>query len=249
MVGKMLSEHWRQIQEYLFPEMEHMLGPLSEKHKQLIMVLETVPLERYFPRWHGVGRPQESRLVLARAFVAKAVLAAPTTRDLIDRLHGDQRLRRICGFTCARNVPAESTFSRAFAEFAQCQLPALVHEALIKETLTNKLVGHISRDATAIEAREKPVVEVATTAAEKAIESTTESTTESPTATNKTTTTEPTAAAPQKKKKRGRRKKGEPAPPPDLKPLERQQKQALAKTNLGRDAGRFAKALQFRQQT
>jgi hypothetical protein len=32
-----------------------------------------------------------------------------------------------------------------------------VHEALIKTMHAERLVGHISRDATAIEAREKPV--------------------------------------------------------------------------------------------
>ena len=35
--------------------------------------------------------------------------------------------------------------------------PARVHEALIKKTLGFSRVGHISRDAPAIEAREKPV--------------------------------------------------------------------------------------------
>jgi hypothetical protein len=35
-------------------------------------------------------------------------------------------------------------------------LPGRAHEALIKQTHKDRLVGHISRDATAIEAREKP---------------------------------------------------------------------------------------------
>jgi hypothetical protein len=54
-------------------------------------------------------------------------------------------------------VPSEATFSRAFAEFAEGGMPARVHESLIKKTHAERLVGHISRDATAIEAREKPV--------------------------------------------------------------------------------------------
>jgi hypothetical protein len=42
-----------------------------------------------------------------------------------------------------------------------------VHEALIKRTHEQRLVGHISRDATAIEAREKPMkVEAAQTKAQ-----------------------------------------------------------------------------------
>jgi len=64
---------------------------------------------------------------------------------------------RRCGFEGRSAVPSESTFSRAFAEFAESSLPARVHEALIQKTHKDRLVGHISRDATAIEAREKPV--------------------------------------------------------------------------------------------
>jgi hypothetical protein len=51
-------------------------------------------------------------------------------------------------------VPHESTFSRAFAEFAAMELPQFVHEALIASTQKDRLIGHIARDSTAIEARE-----------------------------------------------------------------------------------------------
>jgi hypothetical protein len=53
-----------------------------------------------------------------------------------------------------RELPHESTFSRAFQEFAETELPQRLHEALVIETQKGRLVGHISRDATAIEARE-----------------------------------------------------------------------------------------------
>jgi hypothetical protein len=76
---------------------------------------------------------------------------------LIDRLAVDKRLRRLCGWERPGQVPSEPTFSRVFAEFAESELPSRVHEALIKTTHAERLVGHISRDATAIEAREKPV--------------------------------------------------------------------------------------------
>lgn len=52
-------------------------------------------------------------------------------------------------------MPHESTFSRAFAEFAAIELPQFVHEALIRDTQKDRLVGHIVRDSTAIEARER----------------------------------------------------------------------------------------------
>ena len=80
----------------------------------------------------------------------------PTTRALIERLENDKTLRRLCGWTYAAEIPSEATFSRAFAEFSESALPARVHEALIKQTLGDHLVGHVSRDSTAIEAREKP---------------------------------------------------------------------------------------------
>jgi hypothetical protein len=65
-------------------------------------------------------------------------------------------LRRICGWEQQGEIPSESTFSRAFAEFAESQLPAYVHQVLIKDKLSGEIIGHISRDATEIEAREKP---------------------------------------------------------------------------------------------
>ena len=53
-------------------------------------------------------------------------------------------------------MPSEATFSRAFAEFAQGDLPGRMHAALIERTLGGRIVGVIARDATEIEAREKP---------------------------------------------------------------------------------------------
>ena len=41
--------------------------------------------------------------------------------------------------------------------FADSALASRLHETLIARTLKDHLVGHISRDATAIEGREKPV--------------------------------------------------------------------------------------------
>jgi hypothetical protein len=155
---EIFSRRWWRIQDDLFPAAEEDLGPLSEKHKALIVVLETVCVERFMPYVHGlVGRPLAERTALARAFIVKAVFNLPTTRVLIDLLQGDIRLRRLCGWERVTDIPSEATFSRGFAEFAERQLPAQIHEALIKATLGQTIVGHIARDGTAIEAREKPV--------------------------------------------------------------------------------------------
>jgi hypothetical protein len=92
---------------------------------------------------------------LATAFIAKAILNLPNTRDLMGRLRVDEGLRAICGWASARQIPHESKFSRAFAEFAATQLPQQLHEAVIETTQRERLVGHIARDSTAIPARER----------------------------------------------------------------------------------------------
>ena len=94
---------------------------------------------------------------MARAFVAKAVYGHTTTRQLLDQLQSDVRLRRICGWEKASDVPEEWTFSRAFAEFPAMELATIAHEALIIKFQAERLIGHISRDSTAIEAREKAI--------------------------------------------------------------------------------------------
>jgi Transposase DDE domain/Transposase domain (DUF772) len=103
------------------------------------------------------GQTCERSARIARAFVAKAVCNMSTTRQLLERLAVDTTLRRICGWESPREIPHESQFSRAFAGFAETQLPQRLHEALIAETQKDRLIGHISRDSTEIEAREKPV--------------------------------------------------------------------------------------------
>ena len=146
------------IQGNLFPWLTEELGPLSETHKRLISTLELVRIDAFLRCWPGLpGRPLLDRAALARAFVAKMVMKLPTTSMLIEHLGADKRSRRLCGWERPGQVPSEATFSRAFAEFATSELPTRVHEALIKRTHEDRLVGHISRDATAIEAREKPV--------------------------------------------------------------------------------------------
>ena len=151
------APYWQSIQHALFPQLERVLGPLTEKQQQLVQTLEVIRIEQMIPpRFRVPGRPPKDRAAMARAFVAKAVYDLPTTRGLRDRLDTDVVLRRICGWERKFEVPSESVFSRAFAEFSDTQLPQRVHEALIGNTHRDRLVGHLSRDSTAIEAREKP---------------------------------------------------------------------------------------------
>jgi len=122
-----------------------------------------VEVERYVLRsasCQWLGRRLRERESIPRSFVAKAVYGYPFTRSLIEALETSPNLRRICGFDRPSAIPSESTFSRAFGEFAESGLGERVHEASVERCLKPELVGHISRYATAIEGREKPVKKV-----------------------------------------------------------------------------------------
>jgi len=154
---KTISQYWLRIQSSLFPWLEEELGELTEKEQKIVTTLELIRIERFTAFSRSLrGRPPKERAAVARAFVAKAVHNMPTTRALLDRMACDKKLRRICGWEQKGDIPSESTFSRAFAEFSESQLPACVHQAMISENLSEDIVSHISRDSTEIEAREKP---------------------------------------------------------------------------------------------
>lgn len=150
-----LSSYWGRIKEFLFSTIEDEVGSLKNKQQQLITALEVIRIEDFVERHAGVGRSPEDRFPMALAFIAKAVYGHTTTRQPLEQLQSDIRLRRICGWEKVRDVPDEWTFSRAFAEFSAAELPTKVHQALIVEFQSERLIGHISRDSTAIDAREK----------------------------------------------------------------------------------------------
>lgn len=153
-----LSQFWFRFQGTLLPFLRTELDPISGKQEKLIACLEIARIEDFVKnvghRWPG--RPPKDRQALARAFVAKSSYNMNTTTELIERLKGSANLRRICGWERASEIPDESTFSRAFSEFAAMKLPELVHAELIKAYESPRLVGHISRDSTEVKAREKP---------------------------------------------------------------------------------------------
>jgi hypothetical protein len=150
---------WNTIQSQLFPHFEQELDPLNEKEREFIQIVTLLDLPSHIKayRWRGFGRRRKSRLAMAKAFVAKSVFKIETTDMLIAFLKGSKNIRRLCGWETASQVPSPPTFSRAFSEFAAGELPQSVHETMIKKHCGQKLAGHISRDSTAIESREKPV--------------------------------------------------------------------------------------------
>jgi hypothetical protein len=152
-----LGQLWSSIQSWLFPMLEDEIGALDEKHRQFVAVCELCAPQDHMAayRWCGNGCPPSDRLALCKAYIAKAVWDFATTRDLIDAVLHRPALRRLCGWETLGEVPSEATFSRAFDAFARDGRPQQIHEALIKTHYGDKLAGHVSRDATAIHAREK----------------------------------------------------------------------------------------------
>src|SRR6202035_5644401 len=197
---------WINRQRSLLPGLDEELDPLTAKLEHLIIILDTLGLEAFGePPSRGRGRPPDERPAIARRFVARAVLTIPTTSALIERLQIDRALRRICGWERRSEVPSEATFSRAFAEFAAQGLPERVHEQLVRRHLQDHIVGHISRDATEIEAREKP---------------------------RRRSSDDPPPPAPPKRK-RGRPRKHEVLPPKPLTRIEQQRTQSLDEMRAG----------------
>jgi hypothetical protein len=160
-LAEKLSQYWFRIQKSLFPWLEEELGELTEKERKLVAILELIRIEKFTVCSRSLyGRPPKERAAIARSFIAKAVYNMSTTRALLDRLTADKKMRHICGWEKKNDIPSESTFSRAFAEFAKSQLPVCVHEALIHQNLSDEIISHISRDSTEIEVRETPVKKI-----------------------------------------------------------------------------------------
>jgi Transposase domain (DUF772)/Transposase DDE domain len=144
------------LQDHLFPRLKEELGEMSERHERFVQALALLQMDGFVTVRHGRGRRAHDRAKIARAFLAKAIFNIPNTRALLDRLAHDEVLRRLCGWEQAVQIPDETVFSRAFAELAHSEFAQQVHAAVIERTQSPRLIGHIMRDSTAIEVREKP---------------------------------------------------------------------------------------------
>ena len=153
-----LSDLWQHLQRQLFPVLLEELGELGEKDRRFVEVVSLLPLGPLLPRydWKGVGCPPHARVWLLHAFIAKEVYQFANREALIDALKARPMLRRLCGWESVGDVPSAATFCRAFAQFAADELPQKIHAALIQTHCGPHLVGHVSRDATAITAPERP---------------------------------------------------------------------------------------------
>jgi hypothetical protein len=151
----LLKQFSNVLQGELFPAIASATGPLSKHSRLLISIVSLVPLAAFAGSRAPTGRPRRDRQSLIRSFLAKAVYNITTTRQLLDRLRSDEQLRRLCGWDSLAAIPAESTFSRAFAAFAAAGTAERIHETIIRNTQQNRTFDYIARDATAIEARER----------------------------------------------------------------------------------------------
>ena len=123
---EMLSDYWYAFQQELFPRLESELGPMGERYELFVAVLELVRVEALLPYFRGqVGRPEEDRAALARAFIAKAVFDVPTTRGLIERLEVDGRLCGCAAGAVPAGFRARRRFRGPFPSLPRAVLPAV----------------------------------------------------------------------------------------------------------------------------
>lgn len=159
MRDKQLSRHWSQYQPLLLGSKDPELI-LTEPLQKLIIILDIIAPENFFilHTQQSTGRPKIDRVAMMRVFIAKSVLNIPDNKWIRERLMIDYGLRRICGFTSVSSVPCEGTFSNVLKELSESGLITDMHEDLIHGYVGDVLLEHVSRDATAISAREKAVV-------------------------------------------------------------------------------------------
>jgi transposase len=154
-----LSKMWLKVinlENSLFPQLQEKLGVLSSKEQRLIKILDFAEIEKNITIASRTNTPK-CREQIARAFIAKSVYNFQTTSDLIDRLHIDKTLRILCGWRYSKDIPSESTFSRAFKELSDLKIAERTHEQFVKEYLSEKIFFYNATDATKIPLREKAV--------------------------------------------------------------------------------------------
>ena len=129
---------------------------LTNEHIVFLHILRAAEtfLPSYIRPQARTGRPPYPYHPFIRSVLGKSFFGIDTTKSFIERLNSDPNLRLLCGFDV---VPDESTFSRVFSYLAEERIwnPAL--DALVQKVHEGKIVYHVNRDSSMIEAREKAV--------------------------------------------------------------------------------------------
>ena len=89
-----LFEIWQTTKNTLFPWLEEILDPLTEKEREFVHVVQLAEIQKHMGpyRWEGMG------LAIAKAFIAKAVYNCPATKGLITLIWDSKNSRRLCGW-------------------------------------------------------------------------------------------------------------------------------------------------------
>jgi transposase len=129
---------------------------LSDEYKTFLHMLRVIeesqpPIIRGYA---GTGRKPYEYQPFIRSMWAKSHFKIEKTSDLITRLKADPNLRMLCGF---KKVPGKSSFSRNYAQLAATSIMSETLDALVIQAHKENVVYHVSRDSTAIEARERTV--------------------------------------------------------------------------------------------
>jgi transposase len=129
---------------------------LSDEYKAFLHMLRVIeeaqpPITR---RYAGTGRRPYEYQPFIRSALAKHYFGIEQTKQLILRLKADPNLRMLCGF---KKVPGKSSFSRYFTELSASALMNETLDQMVVRAHEGTVVYHVSRDSTAIEAREKAV--------------------------------------------------------------------------------------------
>ena len=126
---------------------------LIDQQKTFLHILRCVEehLPTLYRSYSGTGRKPYQYLPFFRSQLAKCYFQIDTTSKIIGRLKADPNLRLLCGFT---KVPGKASFSRAYCYLGEIEMVQEILKRLAKETFKDKVVYHICRDSTAIDARE-----------------------------------------------------------------------------------------------
>jgi len=152
-----LSSIWYHFQNNLFPILQDELSPLTDNQKKLIQAIDVAQVDRHFPyRGRTPGRPQSNRAAIARAFIAKSIYNVPTTEVILEYIKGSPSLHRICGWENGTISPTAPPSHAPSPNSLTANWRKKIHADVIQSPLGEQLIGHISRDSTAITAREKP---------------------------------------------------------------------------------------------
>ena len=154
-----LSNYGFVFQRELFPTLEEELGPLGERYELFVTVLGFVPVEPFLTCWRGCRdarrrivrrwhEPSAPRRCSPSRPPARSSSALSSTGRCVACAAGARRGGPQRGDLLAVRVPSATSLDST--------LPSRLHEALIDKTLRDHLVGHVSRDSTAILGREKP---------------------------------------------------------------------------------------------